>query len=81
STGAQSKFSVSVTGNTSFSDQITASENNVTEAQDAEIHLGNAGGPAITSSTNTFDDVIPGVTMTFSEVSDPDDPNDVTTFT
>ncbi|GAL45319.1 MULTISPECIES: flagellar filament capping protein FliD [Citrobacter] len=81
STGAQSKFSVSVTGNTSFSDQIIASENNVTEAQDAEIHLGNAGGPAITSSTNTFDDVIPGVTMTFSEVSDPDDPNDVTTFT
>ena len=81
STGAQSKFSVSVTGNTSFSDQIVASKNNVTEAQDAEIHLGNAGGPAITSSTNTFDDVIPGVTMTFSEVSDPDDPNDVTTFT
>ena len=81
STGAQSKFSVSVTGNTSFSDQIVASENNVTEAQDAEIHLGNAGGPAITSSTNTFDDVIPGVTMTFSEVSDADDPNDVTTFT
>ncbi|EGT0641647.1 flagellar filament capping protein FliD [Citrobacter werkmanii] len=81
STGAQSKFSVSVTGNTSFSDQIVASKNNVTEAQDAEIHLGNAGGPAITSSTNTFEDVIPGVTMTFSEVSDPDDPNDVTTFT
>lgn len=80
-TGAQSKFSVSVTGNTSFSDQITGSKNNVTEAQDAEIHLGSQTGPAITSSSNTFDDVIPGVTMTFSEVSDPDDPSDLTTFT
>lgn len=80
-TGAQSAFSVNVTGNTSFSDQITASKNNVTDAQDAEIHLGSQTGPAITSSSNTFDDVIPGVTMTFTEASDPDDPNDVTTFT
>lgn len=79
-TGAQSAFSVNVTGNTSFSDQITASKNNVTDAQDAEIHLGSQTGPAITSSSNTFDDVIPGVTMTFTEASDPDDPNDVTTF-
>ncbi|MDU1873497.1 MULTISPECIES: flagellar filament capping protein FliD [Citrobacter] len=80
-TGAQSAFSVSVTGNTSFSDQITASKNNVTDAQDAEIHLGSQTGPTITSSTNTFDDVIPGVTMTFTEASDPADPNDLTTFT
>lgn len=80
-TGAQSAFSVSVTGNTSFSDQITASKNNVTDAQDAEIHLGSQTGPAITSSTNTFDDVIPGVTMTFTEASDPNDPDDLTTFT
>ncbi|MBJ9295205.1 flagellar filament capping protein FliD [Citrobacter werkmanii] len=80
-TGAQSAFSVSVTGNTSFSDQITASKNNVTDAQDAEIHLGSQTGPTITSSTNTFDDVIPGVTMTFTEASDPNDPDDLTTFT
>ena len=77
-TGAQSAFSVSVTGNTSFSDQITASKNNVTDAQDAEIHLGSQTGP---TSTNTFDDVIPGVSMTFTEASDPADPNDLTTFT
>ncbi|HGW6106180.1 TPA: flagellar filament capping protein FliD [Citrobacter werkmanii] len=80
-TGAQSAFSVSVTGNTSFSDEIAASKNNVTDAQDAEIHLGSQTGPKITSSSNTFDDVIPGVTMTFSEVSDPEDPSDLTTFT
>ncbi|EFJ9085623.1 flagellar filament capping protein FliD [Escherichia coli] len=48
STGAQSAFSVSVTG------------------------------PEITNSSNTFDDVIPGVTMTFTEVSDSD--SDLTTF-
>lgn len=80
-TGAQSAFSVSVEGNSALSDAMTSSEQQITAAQDAIIHLGNASGPAITSSTNTFDDVIPGVTMTFSEASDPDDPNDVTTFT
>ncbi|EMM1155736.1 flagellar filament capping protein FliD [Citrobacter freundii] len=80
-TGAQSAFSVSVTGNSDLETAITASKQDLTDAQDAEIHLGNQNGPAITSSTNTFDDVIPGVTMTFSEVSDPDDADDVTTFT
>ncbi|MFX0466683.1 flagellar filament capping protein FliD [Escherichia coli] len=50
----------------------------VSSAQDAIIHLGSASGPAITNSSNTFDDVIPGVTMTFTEVSDSD--SDLTTF-
>lgn len=80
-TGAQSEFSISVTGNSDLDTAITGSKQTLTDAQDAEIHLGNEHGPAITSSTNTFDDVIPGVTMTFSEASDPDDPDDVTTFT
>ena len=80
-TGAQSGFSINVSGNATFLDEVTASRNNVTDAQDAEIHLGSQTGPAITSSTNTFDDVIPGVTMTFTEASDPNDPDDLTTFT
>ena len=80
-TGAQSEFSVSVEGNDDLAKVINSNVPNVTAAQDAEIHLGNASGPTITSSTNTFDDVIPGVTMTFSEASDPADSNDVTTFT
>lgn len=80
-TGKQSGFSVSVSGNDDLAAAESSSEQMLTNPQDAEIHLGNEDGPAITSSTNTFDDVIPGVTMTFSEVSDPDDPNDVTTFT
>ncbi|ELO0990159.1 flagellar filament capping protein FliD, partial [Citrobacter freundii] len=52
-----------------------------TRPTDAVINLGGKDGPAITSSSNTFDDVIPGVTMTFTEVSDPDDASDVTTIT
>ncbi|HAT7593046.1 flagellar hook protein [Citrobacter sp. TBCS-15] len=80
-TGKQSGFSVSVSGNDELAAAESSSEQMLTNPQDAEIHLGNEDGPAITSSSNTFDDVIPGVTMTFSEVSDPDDPNDVTTFT
>ena len=54
------------------------SATDVSSAQDAIIHLGSASGPAITNSSNTFDDVIPGVTMTFTEVSDSD--SDLTTF-
>ncbi|MES3499507.1 flagellar filament capping protein FliD [Citrobacter portucalensis] len=80
-TGEQSAFTLSVEGNTALSDAMTGSEQEITTAEDAEIHLGSQTGPEITSSSNTFDDVIPGVTMTFSEVSDPDDPSDLTTFT
>lgn len=87
STGEQSAFTATATDSTGQSYTIvdpndtSAKATTVTTAQNAVIHLGNESGPEITSSTNTFDDVIPGVTMTFSEVSDPDDPTDVTTFT
>ena len=79
STGAQSAFSVSVTGHDASNDSTSAPvATDVSSAQDAIIHLGSASGPAITNSSNTFDDVIPGVTMTFTEVSDSD--SDLTTF-
>lgn len=84
-TGAQSAFSMSVTGNDGFATALTPQT--MTNAQDAIIHLGGPTGQVITSSTNTFDDVIPGVTMTFSEVStpyvegQPYDSSDLTTFT
>lgn len=88
STGEQSGFTMSVDHDpaTNKKDEagnpIAPPDDPVTtEAKDAEIHLGSAGGPVITSSTNTFNDVIPGVTMTFTEVSDPEDTNDVTTIT
>lgn len=79
STGAQSAFSFSVTGHDATNDSASAPvPTDVSSAQDAIIHLGSATGPEITNSSNTFDDVIPGVTMTFSEVSDSD--SDLTTF-
>lgn len=79
STGAQSAFSVSVTGHDASNDSTSAPvATDVSSAQDAIIHLGSATGPAITNNSNTFDDVIPGVTMTFTEVSDSD--SDLTTF-
>ncbi|HEM7945584.1 flagellar filament capping protein FliD [Citrobacter freundii] len=75
-TGAQSGFTATVNGTV-----IASQETAMTTPQDAVINLGGKDGPAITSSSNTFDDVIPGVTMTFTEVSDPDDTSDVTTIT
>lgn len=82
-TGAQSAFTVNVTGHDASGDTSATMPTltPVTDAQDAEIHLGSESGPMITNSSNTFDDVIPGVTMTFTEVTDPDDPTDLTTFT
>lgn len=87
STGEQSAFTATATDSTGQSYTIvdpndtSAKATTVTTAQNAVIHLGNESGPEITSSTNTFNDVIPGVTMTFTEVSDPEDTNDVTTIT
>ncbi|HFZ8994022.1 TPA: flagellar filament capping protein FliD [Citrobacter freundii] len=90
STGAQSEFDVKVLDHDDSTDKTTddagnplipPTMTNITDPQDAIIHLGNATGPTVTNSTNTFSDVIPGVTMTFTEASDPDDPSDVTTFT
>ncbi|QLS16380.1 flagellar filament capping protein FliD [Citrobacter freundii] len=79
-TGAQSGFTVTV-NNTGTSTVITTPDTAETRPTDAVINLGGKDWPAITSSSNTFDDVIPGVTMTFTEVSDPDDASDVTTIT
>lgn len=80
-TGAQSAFSVSISGHDASTDtSMTAPTlTKMTTAQDAIIHLGGATGPAITNSTNTFDDVIPGVSMTFTETTDENDA--LTTFT
>lgn len=87
-TGAQGAFTVSVTDHDATNDKTTDANGNavvkpsvteITKAQDADIFLGGPTGPEITNSSNTFDDVIPGVTMTFTDTSDSED--DLTTFT
>lgn len=67
--GADSAFSVSVSGNSDLQNAADSTGKKLSTAQDAVLHLGTADGPEISSSTNTFDDVIPGVSMTFSEVT------------
>ena len=69
-TGAASAFSVH---SSDASLDATMNGGSTTSAQDAQIRLNGTSdtstGMVITSSTNTFDDVIPGVSLTFSEVS------------
>jgi flagellar hook-associated protein 2 len=67
--GEASAFSVSVSGNSDLQSAVDTTGQTLSSAQDAVVHLGTADGPQISSSTNTFDDVIPGVSMTFSEVT------------
>ncbi|HDG1667861.1 flagellar filament capping protein FliD [Kluyvera ascorbata] len=79
-TGAQSQFTINVSGHDNSGDTTSDTPTvNEVVGQDAIIHLGSADGPSVTNSSNTFDDVIPGVTMTFTEVTGADD--SPTTFT
>lgn len=73
-TGAANSFNVSTSGidpNSAFATDIS-NEKHLSSAQDAIIYLGSSpeDGVKITNSTNTFDDVILGVSMTFTEVSE-----------
>ncbi|YCI82875.1 flagellar filament capping protein FliD [Enterobacteriaceae bacterium] len=75
-TGQASAFSLSSTGNASL-DSCLSAKKDVSTAQDAVIYLGNdATGTKIVNSSNTFDDLIPGASITFTEV--PDDGKPVT---
>lgn len=81
-TGAANSFTVSTSGidpASAFASDIS-NKKDLSTASDAIIYLGNSAedGIKITNSTNTFDDVIPGVSMTFTQVSAADDPMTVT---
>lgn len=66
STGAASDITVSPTA---FSSSSLGSLVTVTAGQDAVVNLGGAGGPEVTSSTNTFSGLLPGVNVTLSSTS------------
>lgn len=67
-TGAASAFTLSSVGNTAL-DSCLAAQNQSQQAQDAIIYLGNdATGTQIVNSSNTFDELIPGASITFTEV-------------
>ncbi|GKX55734.1 flagellar hook-associated protein 2 [Leminorella grimontii] len=72
-TGEANAFTVSVSGvdtSSEFYQQINTPKD-LSTAQDALIYLGSSpdDGIPITSSDNTFDDLIPGVSITFTEAS------------
>lgn len=77
-TGAASQFTVTTSGvdpNSAFAADVAAGQN-LSEAQDAVIYLGSSpeNGVEITGSSNTFNDLIPGVSITFAETSEESGP-------
>jgi flagellar hook-associated protein 2 len=66
STGAASDITVSPSAfsSSSLGNLITAAA-----GQDAVVNLGSASGPEVTSSTNTFSGLLPGVDVTLESVS------------
>lgn len=75
-TGADNGFTISADMDSTapFMADIT-NQQNLSEAQDSEIHLGSdETGPVITSSSNTYDDLIPGVSITFAQESTEGEP-------
>ena len=65
-TGAENAFTVSATNNSSLSNELTSSQD-LTTAQNFTATLGSSSGPEITSDSNSLDDLIPGVSIDFSE--------------
>lgn len=75
-TGADNGFTISADMDSTapFMADIT-NQQNLSEAQNSEIHLGSDDtGPVISSSSNTYDDLIPGVSITFAQESTEGEP-------
>lgn len=65
-TGADQAISLSASGNAAFEGAV-ASRQQLSVAKDAIVRLGGETGIELTSSSNTFDNVIDGVSLTFSK--------------
>lgn len=65
--GAEHEFTVSTDDGGVFGAAV-GSVRELSKAQDAVVYLGGEGGMELTSSSNTFDEVIDGVSLTFSKV-------------
>lgn len=68
-TGADQAISVS-SSNTAVQTSIDGRKQ-LTSAKDAIVYLGGQGGIELRNGSNTFDDAIDGVSLTFNKVSDP----------
>src|SRR5690606_18634543 len=65
-TGADQAISLSASGNTAFEDAVAARQE-LAVATDAIVRLGGESGIELTSSSNTFDNVVDGVSLTFNK--------------
>lgn len=65
-TGAANTLSMSTDGSSALASIQTAMDNHteISEARDARIYLGGEGGLELTSASNTFDEVIDGLSIT-----------------
>ena len=77
-TGTDSAFTVSTSGidpSSAFAADLSA-QKDLSAAQDSIVYLGSSAqeGVEITSGSNTYTDLIPGVSITFAETSEADGP-------
>ena len=66
-TGADQAITLEATGNGDFQTAVS-NKRELSQAKDAIVYLGGEGGIELTNSSNTFDNVIDGVSLTFSKV-------------
>lgn len=65
--GAANAITVSSTGTSAGLDASITNKLELTKAQDAKVRLGGETGMLLTNSSNTFDNVIEGVNVTFTK--------------
>jgi flagellar hook-associated protein 2 len=71
-TGLAQAISMTSSGNAALADALGNAQE-LSPAQDAKIYLGGVGGIELTNSSNTFDNVIDGVSLTLTKAQDAKD--------
>jgi flagellar hook-associated protein 2 len=66
--GAANAISLSASGGTAGLDIALAAKQELSKAQDAKVRLGGESGMLLTNASNTFENVIDGVSLTFNKV-------------
>lgn len=66
-TGASNAITLTTAGTSAGLDASITSKLELTKAQDAKVRLGGETGMLLTNSSNTFDNVIEGVSVTFTK--------------
>lgn len=67
-TGAANAISLSATGATAGLNAALTAKQELSKAQDAKVRLGGESGMLLTNASNTFENVIDGVSLTFNKV-------------